>query len=142
MLFLLSIVVATTFLLGPPAWGELTASTIRGTILVPFLWLQGQAEEGPEPLVLRRERRQELGSVGRRIALGQQRLEPRPAAASRCRLLLEPDQRGEHRVPETVRDGEGNPCGGEEGGHREQHAAGEERGVTPAETSVRRGEHP
>ena len=46
MFFLLSVVTATTFLLGPPRWGELTASTIRGTVLVPFLWLQGQAIDG------------------------------------------------------------------------------------------------
>jgi len=46
VLFLLSVIVATTFLLGPPRWGEAVASTIRGTVLVPFLWLQAQAEAG------------------------------------------------------------------------------------------------
>lgn len=45
-LFLGSVLVATTFLLGPPRWGEATAATIRGTALVPFLWLQAQAEDG------------------------------------------------------------------------------------------------
>ena len=45
-LFLLAVAIATTFLLGPPRWGESVASTVRGTVLVPFLWLQAQAEEG------------------------------------------------------------------------------------------------
>ena len=45
MLFLGSVLVAVTFLLGPPAWGLATASAIRGTLLVPFLWLQARAEE-------------------------------------------------------------------------------------------------
>ena len=45
MLFLGTVVVAVTFLLGPPAWGLATASAIRSTLLVPFLWLQERAEE-------------------------------------------------------------------------------------------------
>ena len=45
ILFLGSVLVAVTFLLGPPAWGLATASAIRSTLLVPFLWLQERAEE-------------------------------------------------------------------------------------------------
>lgn len=45
LLFLGSVAVAVTFLLGPPRWGEATAAGIRGTALVPFLWLQARAEE-------------------------------------------------------------------------------------------------
>jgi rod shape-determining protein MreC len=44
--FLLAVGVAVTFLLGPPRWGAATAAGIRGTALVPFLWLQARAEEG------------------------------------------------------------------------------------------------
>lgn len=44
-MFLLSIGVAITFLLGPQRWGHATAAAIRGTALVPFLWLQARAEE-------------------------------------------------------------------------------------------------
>jgi rod shape-determining protein MreC len=43
-LFALSVAVATLFLLGPPGWGVATARAIRGTVLVPFLWLQGEGE--------------------------------------------------------------------------------------------------
>jgi rod shape-determining protein MreC len=46
VLFLLSVAIATTFLLGPSRWGEATASAVRSTVLVPFLWLQAQAEDG------------------------------------------------------------------------------------------------
>jgi rod shape-determining protein MreC len=46
VLFLLAVAVSTAFLLGPDRWGEATASTVRGTVLVPFLWLQAEAEEG------------------------------------------------------------------------------------------------
>ena len=45
LLFLLSVGVAVTFLLGPSRWGTATAAVIRGTALVPFLWLQARAEE-------------------------------------------------------------------------------------------------
>jgi rod shape-determining protein MreC len=34
-----------TFLLGPSSWGTATAGAVRGTVLVPFLWLQLRAEE-------------------------------------------------------------------------------------------------
>ena len=45
LLFLLSVGVSITFLLGPPRWGAAVAAGIRGTALVPFLWLQARAEE-------------------------------------------------------------------------------------------------
>ena len=45
VLFLGSVLVAVTFLLGPQSWGLATASAIRETLLVPFLWLQERAEE-------------------------------------------------------------------------------------------------
>ena len=101
-----------------------------------------QAEKAAEPLVLHAERGQTLSRVGRGVALDEQRLEPGAAPASRLGLLLEPDERGEHGLPEPVGDAEGDPFGREERGHREHHAAGEENGVTTAEASVRRGEHP
>ena len=46
VLFVASVLVSLTFLLGPPAWGMAVAGAIRGTLLVPFLWLQARAEEG------------------------------------------------------------------------------------------------
>jgi rod shape-determining protein MreC len=45
LLFLVAVAVAVTFLLGPQRWGQATAAGIRGTALVPFLWLQSRAEE-------------------------------------------------------------------------------------------------
>lgn len=45
LLFVLSIVISVTFLLGPTSWGSATAGVVRGTVLVPFLWLQERAEE-------------------------------------------------------------------------------------------------
>ena len=45
LLFVLSVAISVTFLLGPPRWGEGTAAVVRGTVLVPFLWLQERAEE-------------------------------------------------------------------------------------------------
>lgn len=45
VLFLVSVLIAVTFLLGPQSWGLATASAIRDTLLVPFLWLQERAEE-------------------------------------------------------------------------------------------------
>ncbi|MBW8771737.1 MAG: rod shape-determining protein MreC [Gemmatimonadetes bacterium] len=44
-MFIASVGVAVTFLLGPPQWGQATAAGIRSTALVPFLWLQARAEE-------------------------------------------------------------------------------------------------
>ena len=45
LLFILSVVISVTFLLGPTSWGSATAGVVRGTVLVPFLWLQERAEE-------------------------------------------------------------------------------------------------
>jgi rod shape-determining protein MreC len=45
VLFLLCVVISVAFLLGPPSWGTATAGAVRGTVLVPFLWLQLRAEE-------------------------------------------------------------------------------------------------
>jgi rod shape-determining protein MreC len=44
-LFLLSVGVSITYLLGPTSWGAATAELVRGTVLVPFLWMQARAEE-------------------------------------------------------------------------------------------------
>ena len=45
LLFILSVLISVTFLLGPTSWGAATAEVVRGTVLVPFLWLQVRAEE-------------------------------------------------------------------------------------------------
>jgi rod shape-determining protein MreC len=45
VLFLLCVVISVAFLLGPSSWGTATAGAVRGTVLVPFLWLQLRAEE-------------------------------------------------------------------------------------------------
>lgn len=45
LLFLLCAGISVTFLLGPTRWGTRTAELVRGTVLVPFLWLQARAEE-------------------------------------------------------------------------------------------------
>lgn len=43
MLFLVSVLIALAFLLGPPAWGAATGSLIRQSVLRPFLWMQAEA---------------------------------------------------------------------------------------------------
>lgn len=43
--FLLCLALSFAFLLGPPSWGEFTGNVIRRSVLVPFLYLQGRAED-------------------------------------------------------------------------------------------------
>lgn len=43
--FLLCLTLSFAFLLGPPSWGEVTGNLIRRSVLVPFLYLQGRAED-------------------------------------------------------------------------------------------------
>jgi rod shape-determining protein MreC len=100
-MFLLSVGVATTFLLGPPRWGELTASTIRGTVLVPFLWLQGQAEDGRNL----RARFEVVEAQRDSVAWGAQALPALRAENERLRSLLGvgPRIEGPYRPAEVLR---------------------------------------
>jgi rod shape-determining protein MreC len=100
-MFLLSVVTATTFLLGPPRWGELTASTIRGTVLVPFLWLQGQAEDGRNL----RDRFEAVEAQRDSVAWGAQALPALRAENERLRSLLGVGPRvvGPYRPAEVLR---------------------------------------
>ena len=84
LLFLLSVGVAITFLLGPPRWGTATAAGIRGTALVPFLWLQARAEEAKTS----RSRFQEVEAQRDSAAWAAQGLAGLRAENDRLRALL------------------------------------------------------
>ena len=84
LLFLLSVGVAVTFLLGPPRWGAATAAGIRGTALVPFLWLQARAEEAKTS----RSRFQEVEAQRDSAAWAAQGLAGLRAENDRLRALL------------------------------------------------------
>ena len=83
-MFLLSVGVAVTFLLGPPRWGAATAAGIRGTALVPFLWLQARAEEAKTS----RSRFQEVEAQRDSAAWAAQGLAGLRAENDRLRALL------------------------------------------------------
>lgn len=101
LLFLLSVGVAVTFLLGPPRWGEAAAAGIRGTVLVPFLWLQARAEEAKTS----RARFEEVESQRDSAAWAAQALPALRAENDRLRALLGiiPRVRVPYRSAEVMR---------------------------------------
>jgi hypothetical protein len=108
---------------------------------VPDIESPTQAEELPQPLVLCAKRRQELGDIRARIALGSDLTKAYPAGPALFGPLLEPYERGKHRLAEYVGYIVAPWGWGEEAKQGEAQTQNEEDGVSARVAAVGQADH-
>ena len=100
-----------------------------------------QREELAQPLVLGEQGRQGLGEVGGGVTLGGDGAEADPAGLPFLGAGLQPDQRGQHGLPEGGGDAHAPGAGREQADEREAETDDEQHGVPARVRTFRRAGH-